>query len=146
MDEPPQSKVFPLKVLQDTVPRNWNNVTQLLLRAGLGAVFIWSGGAKLFNPQNFAVIVESFGLIPEAAVFPAALGLAGTEIVAGWGLISNKPWGLILVSAPLMLFIVVLSYGLWLGLDVDCGCFGPQDPEAKATMACVLRSIAIWRC
>jgi hypothetical protein len=31
-----------------------------------------------------------------------------------------------------MLFITILSYGIWLGLDVDCGCFGPEDPEAQA--------------
>jgi hypothetical protein len=30
------------------------------------------------------------------------------------------------------LFIAVLAYGLWMGLDVDCGCFGPEDPEAEA--------------
>ena len=32
----------------------------------------------------------------------------------------------------LVLFIVVLSYGMYLGLDVDCGCFGPEDPERDA--------------
>jgi hypothetical protein len=28
--------------------------------------------------------------------------------------------------------MAVLSYGIWMGLDVDCGCFGPEDLEAKA--------------
>jgi hypothetical protein len=23
----------------------------------------------------------------------------------------------------------MLSYGLWLGLNIDCGCFGKADPE-----------------
>ena len=28
--------------------------------------------------------------------------------------------------------MAVLGYGIWMGLDVDCGCFGPEDPEAEA--------------
>jgi hypothetical protein len=32
----------------------------------------------------------------------------------------------------LLLFIGVLSYGLYAGLDIDCGCFGPEDPEHLA--------------
>ena len=36
------------------------------------------------------------------------------------------------MSTSLPLFIVVLGYGIWMGLDVDCGCFGPDGPEAKA--------------
>jgi len=29
-------------------------------------------------------------------------------------------------------FIGVLSYGIAIGLDIDCGCFGPGDPEGEA--------------
>jgi len=25
----------------------------------------------------------------------------------------------------------VLGYGLWLEIDIDCGCFGKDDPEHK---------------
>jgi hypothetical protein len=28
--------------------------------------------------------------------------------------------------------MAVLGYGIWMGLDIDCGCFAPQDPESKA--------------
>jgi len=31
-----------------------------------------------------------------------------------------------------LLFIAVLIFGIHLGLDIDCGCFGPNDPEAEA--------------
>ena len=30
------------------------------------------------------------------------------------------------------LFMAILGYGISMGLDVDCGCFGPEDPESKA--------------
>jgi hypothetical protein len=32
----------------------------------------------------------------------------------------------------LAVFIAILRYGISMGLDVDCGCFGPDDPEAEA--------------
>ena len=110
----------------------WHTTAQVILRSGLGALFVWSGGAKLLDPRHFTVTIESFGLIPDATVLPAALSLAVVEIVAGLGLIFNASWGLGVVSGLLLLFVAVLSYGIWLGLDVDCGCFGPHDPEGKA--------------
>ena len=36
------------------------------------------------------------------------------------------------ITGLLVLFIIILGYGIRMGLDVDCGCFGPDDPEAKA--------------
>ena len=32
----------------------------------------------------------------------------------------------------MVVFICVLSYGIWLGLDIDCGCFGSNEPESSA--------------
>lgn len=36
---------------------------------------------------------------------------------------------LAVIAAMLVFFMVVLGYGIRLGLDIDCGCFGPDDPE-----------------
>jgi hypothetical protein len=36
------------------------------------------------------------------------------------------------IAGLLGLFIAILGYGIWIGLDADCGCFGPKDPEAEA--------------
>jgi hypothetical protein len=46
------------------------------------------------------------------------------------------------IAGLLMLFAAVLAYGIWMGLDVDCGCFGPDDPEAEAFHG--LR-LSLWR-
>ncbi|MGD8845584.1 MAG: DoxX family protein [Desulfobacteraceae bacterium] len=103
-----------------------------VLRVGLGAVFVWSGGAKLVDPQHFAVIIESYGVMADMWVLPAALGLAGIELLAGLGLILDLHGALGLITGLLLLFMAILGYGLWMGLDIDCGCFGPHDPEAEA--------------
>jgi len=39
---------------------------------------------------------------------------------------------LAIVSGMLVLFMAILLYGIQLGLDIDCGCFGPHDPESRA--------------
>lgn len=102
------------------------------MRLAIGLIFIWSGIAKLVDPQSFALIIQAYGLIPQAVILPAAVSLAFLEVLAGAGLIFEQPYMLALITALLFLFMLVLGYGLWLGLDVDCGCFGPGDPEGLA--------------
>ena len=63
---------------------------------------------------------------------PIALFLPALEIIAAVGLIFNIRGSLAVVTGLLTLFILILGYGIWLGLDIDCGCFGPQDPEWRA--------------
>jgi hypothetical protein len=63
---------------------------------------------------------------------PAAILLSSLEIIAGAGLILDTHGILGIITGMVILFIAILSYGIHMGLDIDCGCFGPQDPEAKA--------------
>jgi len=34
----------------------------------------------------------------------------------------------------LILFVAVLSYGVWMGLDVDCGCFDPENFQVAGAL------------
>ena len=103
-----------------------------LLRWSLGAVFIYSGIAKLMAPETFSVLIEAYGLVPDGLLLPVAIGLAALELVAGLGLLVDLERSLGVITGLLLLFITILGYGIWMGLDVDCGCFGPEDPEAEA--------------
>jgi hypothetical protein len=51
---------------------------------------------------------------------------------AGIGLLFDIRGSLALITGLLVLFITILWYAIWIGLDVDCGCFGPEDIESKA--------------
>jgi hypothetical protein len=84
------------------------------------------------DPIKFAVIIEAYGLIPDAWIMPLAIILPLLELVFGLGLLLDIRGFLAGITGLLMLFMAILSYGIWLGLDVDCGCFGPQDPESEA--------------
>jgi len=84
------------------------------------------------EPKTFAVLIEAYGIVPEGLLMPVAVVLPALEVAAGVGLLFDIEGSLSMIAALLMLFIAILSYGIWMGLDVDCGCFGPEDPEAKA--------------
>ncbi len=112
----------------------------------LGAVFLWSGISKLMASQLFAVIIEGYGLLPEPLTMPAAIVLSMMEVLAGLGLLVDIRGSLAVITGLLTSFMVILGYGIWLGLDVDCGCFGPEDPEAGAfrgLRSALLRDIAM---
>jgi len=103
-----------------------------LTRWILGGVFIYAGSTKLMEPRTFTVLIEAYGIVPESLLMPVAIGLPFLEMIAGFGLLFDIRGSLALITGLLVLFMVVLGYGIWMGLDVDCGCFGPEDPEAEA--------------
>lgn len=106
--------------------------TYRLFRMVISVIFIGSGITKLIAPKEFAAIIESYGLIPDAWTLTAAVFLAVLEMIAGFGLLLDIRGSLAVITGLLILFLAVLIYGIWLGLDIDCGCFGPQDPESEA--------------
>jgi uncharacterized membrane protein YphA (DoxX/SURF4 family) len=102
-----------------------------IIRWSFAAIFIYSGVAKLFDPKAFGVVIEAFGLIPEFLVIPVAIILPILEILTGVAVIWDIRWCLEAMTGLLVLFMAILGYGIYMGLDIDCGCFGPDDPEQK---------------
>lgn len=86
----------------------------------------------MLEPEIFTVLIEAYGIVPQGLLIPAAIGLPLLEVIAGFGLLFDIRGSLALITGLLVIFMVVLGYGIWMGLDVDCGCFGPEDPETKA--------------
>ena len=98
----------------------------------LGLIFIYAGTIKLLEPKVFAVLIDAYGIVPYPLLMPVALILPASEVAAGIGLLFDIRGSLSVITALLLLFIAILGYGIRMGLDVDCGCFGPQNPEARA--------------
>lgn len=101
-----------------------------LLRWGLSILFIYSGAVKLGSPGAFAAVISDFGLVHEGAALPVAISLSSLEALSGLGLLVDLRGTLSVITGLILLFAGVLSYGIWLGLDIDCGCFGLGDPGA----------------
>ena len=117
------------KHLTDWLLNPW---IERLSRWFLAAVMIFAAIPKLIDPGAFAEVVGAYGLLPDFLVVPAALALPLLELVGAFLLIHGRISGLWITALLMLLFIAVLSYGIWLGLDIDCGCFGPEDSEGNA--------------
>ncbi|MEE4240790.1 MAG: MauE/DoxX family redox-associated membrane protein [Desulfopila sp.] len=104
----------------------------ILCRWTLGVLFIYAGTAKLLDPLVFAVLIEAYGIVPRMLLMPVAVALPLLEVIAGIGLLLETRGSLALITGLLLVFMAILAYAIGMGLDVDCGCFGPDDPEAEA--------------
>ena len=98
----------------------------------LGMIFLYSGVSKLIDPQSFAIIIDAFGLVPEILIDPLAIGLPVLEVLVAFGLILDMRGSLTVTAVLMVFFMAILGYAIHMGLDIDCGCFGPDDPEAEA--------------
>ncbi|MGE4298896.1 MAG: MauE/DoxX family redox-associated membrane protein [Desulfovibrionaceae bacterium] len=101
-------------------------------RLALAVLFLVAGVIKLQDPVTFAITIDAFGLAPRALAMPLAIVLPVLEIAAAIGLLFDRKGSLLLTAGLTVLFLAVVGYGMWLGLDIDCGCYGPGDPERGA--------------
>jgi len=99
----------------------------LILRLFLGAVFLFSGGAKITNIAAFASTLRDFGYLPDGIVLFASVALPTTEIIAGILLVLG--WrtrvSSLIIMLLLALFIVIVIPNVVVGDVIPCGCFGP---------------------
>ena len=107
----------------------------LLVRLALGAIFIYAGSLKLIDPKAFARTISHYGLVPEPLLPAVAIGLPAIEVLAGIALILDLRPGLYAVSGLLLLFVAVLGYGVLNDMNIDCGCFGPEELAERNGLA-----------
>lgn len=103
-----------------------------LCRWGISLFFLVAAVPKLFNVTEFAAVIDAYGILPDPFLLPMAVVLPVMEIVLAVGLLLNRFSSKIGIAVLLLVFIAILSYAIRLGLDIDCGCFGPEDPESQA--------------
>ena len=96
----------------------------------MGGLFVYAGATKIVDPDAFAMAIDGYGLVSWRMANFIARVLPVIEIVSGFGLIFDVRGALGMIVAQLLGFVCVLTYGIYMGLDVDCGCFGPSDPGA----------------
>ena len=112
-----------------------------LLIAGrliLGFIFVYAAWAKLRLPWiDFAGALNAFEILPEAALEPVAKTLPWCELALGVALISGiwQRWFALIASLLLGLFFSVMVRSYAIGLQIDCGCFGPGEALGPKTLA-----------
>lgn len=112
-------------------------VVALILRLALGAVFIYAAWTKLRDPWAvFAVAIDSFQILPLWAVESAARTLPWFEFAVGALMISGR-WLHISTTASSLLLLVffgLLVRAQMKGMQINCGCFGPEEPLSWKTV------------
>ena len=105
-----------------------------IVRIALGCIFVYAGFIKLIDPKAFAKVISQYDLLPESFLAPIAIGLPFAEFLAGLGLIFAIRGSLSVIFGLLIMFVFVLWYGILRHLDIDCGCFSPEELKSHASL------------
>ena len=135
------------------MPDSKSNIGKILLTIGriaLAAIFIvaayaklkpqapvpWSMGSMRVSLSMFAMQVDSYQLLPPAIVSPAAHFLPPFELFIGLWLLSGIAlrYAALVTSLLLTVFFAVMVRSYFLGLEINCGCFGPGERLGPMTL------------
>ncbi len=105
------------------------NVIWTVVALLFGALFIWSGVAKLKDPITFADNVRNFQVIGDPFAPAVALFLPWVEVFAGIALMSGRfaKGGSFIIMGLMVFFTLLMGISWMRGLDITCGCFGDND-------------------
>jgi uncharacterized membrane protein YphA (DoxX/SURF4 family) len=126
-------------------------IVAIVARLALAAIFIYSAYAKLKDPWYvFAASIDSYRLVPSAATIWMAKTLPWFELVLGVGLVIGikTRWLAIICGLLLLGFWLSMLRAHLLGMDIDCGCFGPGERISVKTLLrdslMVILSAIVW--
>lgn len=97
-----------------------------LVRLGLAAVWLVSGGIKASDPNQTYIAVKAYDLLPDGMVSPVAAAVPFLELALGVLLLVGLGTRLtaVLSGVVLLAFIGAVAQSWARGLTISCGCFG----------------------
>ncbi|MEP6810673.1 MAG: MauE/DoxX family redox-associated membrane protein [Chthoniobacterales bacterium] len=97
----------------------------------VGAVFIYAGALKAWDPVKFASDIQNFHLLSWPLGMRLAFYLPWLEIVCGLALIVGwlRTGAAGILTALLVVFIAATIAARMRGIDLDCGCFGKATKD-----------------
>ncbi|MDR2580448.1 MAG: hypothetical protein LBC85_05585 [Fibromonadaceae bacterium] len=106
-------------------------VLEVLIRLGIGGMFIFASLDKIADPKAFAVLIAQYQFLPYNLINSWALILPQIEFWFGLALIVTPfvkecTWVILGMFAS---FIIALVWALALGLSIVCGCFSVEVVE-----------------
>lgn len=103
-----------------------NKYIILVIRTAIAVIFIIAGAEKIANPENFALSISNYRLLPVYSINIFAVVLPWIEIISGilllFGIAVKENSTIILTL--LLIFTSAIVISLFRGLSIDCGCFG----------------------
>lgn len=113
-----------MRIDRDSPKLTRSRVASRFFHWPLALLFLYSGAIKLFRLPQFAQTVGDFGIVLDSFVQPTALMVCVIELGIAYALFQQKTWSMLATAILILGFLGVLSYGLAIGLDIECGCFG----------------------
>jgi len=103
----------------------------LVVRLGLGCMFLYSSLPKIRQPYDFLSNVYNFELVGPKLGLLTAMTLPWVELLVGICLIGGIfVSGALLVSIAMgAMFSFVIASALYRGLNISCGCFSASSVE-----------------
>jgi len=97
----------------------------IICRLFLAAIFLLASVPKIIAPQEFAVAVYRYQLLPDDAINLAAIFLPWIELVAAITILipRTSAASAAIFFGMLVVFTVAISIDLIRGIDISCGCF-----------------------
>ena len=97
-----------------------------LVRIGLAAVWLISGGIKVSDPNQTYIAVKAYDLLPGSVVSVVAAAVPFLELAVGALLLLGLGTRLVAAVSAVVLvaFIGAVAQSWARGLTIDCGCFG----------------------
>ena len=112
----------------------------------LAAVFIYAAVGKIREPEEFAVLVNGYRILPLWAVNLVAIILPWLELLCAVSLLTGilcKNSALILAVTNLVFFAMVAS-ALARGLDIECGCFTLSKAHSKVGWSHLIIDLSLF--
>ena len=123
-------------------------ILEVLIRLGIGGMFIFASIFKIADPKGFAVLIAQYQFLPHNIINLWALILPQFEFWFGLALIVTpfvKECTLVIL-ALFASFIIALVWALALDLGITCGCFQLEGAQSKseAWTALIRDLILLW--
>ena len=120
----------------------------LVLRLVVGATFLYASIDKVLHPDQFAIAVRSYQILPVSITNLFALVLAWAEFFSGimliLGVFTRQATAALFLM--LVLFIVALSAVIARGLAIDCGCFTTEGGSSVNIQLIVRNTVMLAAC
>lgn len=121
------------------------NGLSVALRAVLAVTFIWASIHKIADPNDFALQVATYQILPLELINLQAIVLPWLEIITGLLLVVGfltRPAALLTCGMNAM-FIAAIAIALSNDLQLQCGCFASSEAGDQMDAGLLVRDVIL---
>ena len=118
----------------------------LLLRLGMGAVFLGAAFPKIRDPDLFALSIHNYQMLPPWGVNLMAVVLPWLELVVGGCLVVGiwRRACAVIMTVLMVVFMIALASAASRGLSISCGCFEVGEHAEKPSLVWAMLRDALF--